>query len=160
MSRKVILISVLVLVLTLALGGCSGKLWRVSFAWPDNYSDWEQQDWGGSITSLPGIGVKLNAWAIGSPVAFDQDFTVTVDLTLNTAEDENVYFGIMIGDANEFHPANYIYSVFSEIGNEGREDWFVQERSALFHGKVDNSTLPSLIRKGFTGGSYKDREQH
>ncbi len=147
MSRKVLLIAALALVLAITSGGCFGKSWKVSFAFPSNYSDWLQQDWGGSIASVPGLGVKLNAWALSSPVAFDQDFTITVNLTLNTAEDEEVYFGILIGDGVGFYPTNYLYSVFSDIGREGSEDWTVHERSAIQHGKVDNSTLPTLIRK-------------
>ena len=54
----------------------------------------------------------------------------------------------MIGDNDEFYPTNFIYSTFSDIGAEGSEDWTVYERSALNHGKVDNSTLPTLLRKG------------
>lgn len=148
MSKKAVLVPALAILLALVAGGCFGKVWKVSFAFPDNYSDWKQQNWSGSITSLPGLGVKLDAWSLSSPVAFDQDFTISVDFTLNTEEEQNVYFGILIGDDDEFYPDNYIYSVFSDIGTEEREDWFVKERSALEHGRVDNSTLPTLVRKG------------
>lgn len=149
MNRKYLLIAALALVLAVASGGCYGKVWKVSFAFPANYSDWGQQGYGGSITSLPGLGVKLHSWALNSPVAFNQDFTVTVDFTLYTDEDEKVFFGILIGDDDKFYPTNYLYSTFSDIGEEDAEDWAVLENGTLDHGKVDNGTLPTLMRIGF-----------
>ena len=92
MSRKAAMILIMALVLAVSSGGCFGKSWRVSFAFPANYSDWGQQDYGGSIASVPGLGVKLNYWALNSPVAFNQDFTITVDLSLYTDADERAFF--------------------------------------------------------------------
>jgi len=150
MKSRLLVIAALAVVLSIALGGCFGNTWKVSFALPNNYSDWAQQDLLGSIESVPAFGVRLNKWALSSPVAFDEDFTITVNFSLITDADETALFGICVGDEKGFFPSNYIYSRFNNIGLEDFEDWWIEDDGASAVRPVDviDSTLPTLLRKG------------
>ena len=112
MKSRIFVIAALAVVLSVVLGGCFGNTWRVSFALPVNYSDWHQEDYDGELNSVSGIGVRLDKWALNSPVAFDEDFTVTVNFILNTDADNTATLGICVGDRAGFFPSNYIYSLF------------------------------------------------
>src|SRR5512133_3605518 len=102
MKNRIFVIVALAIVLSIASGGCFGNTWRVSLALPDNYSDWHQEDYEGELESVPGIGVRLDKWALNSPVAFDEDFTVTVNFILNTDADNTAAFSICVGDRAGF----------------------------------------------------------
>lgn len=150
MKSRIFVIAALAVVLSIMTGGCFGNIWRVSFALPNNYSDWHQEDFGGELDSVTGIGVRLDEWALNSPVAFDEDFTITVNFILNTDADNTATFGICIGDGAGFFPSNYIYSRFSNLGYEDYEDWNVDDDGAgtVIQVEATDSTLPTLLRKG------------
>jgi hypothetical protein len=150
MKSRLIIVVALVAMLSLSLGGCFGNTWTVSFSVPSNYDDWHQEDHDGGLEQLPGIGVRIDRWSLSSPVAFDGDFTATVSFILNTDADSTAMLGICLGDTAGFYPANFIYSIFTDVGNEEYEDWWVEDDGPtnVKVGEVYDSTLPTLLRKG------------
>lgn len=150
MKSRLITVAAIAVMLSISLGGCFGNTWTVSFAVPGNYDDWHQEDHGGGIEQLPGLGVRIDRWSLSSPVAFDGDFTVTAYFAMSTDADSTAILGICLGDSAGFYPANYIYSIFFDVGHEDYEDWWVEDDGStnLKVGEVSDSTLPTLLRKG------------
>ena len=151
MSKKRLLALLLLsLSLTLALGGCFGNTWKVSFRALENFDDWTFAPAGDYWDLVPGIGVRLNGASMSSPVAFTGDFTMTVLFTLNTDEDNTVYFGFYPGDSRSWTPFNAISSFFDDIGSEEGEDWWVSDIGITNDYVADetDTPLPTLLRKG------------
>lgn len=148
--KRLFAFAVLSLTLALVLGGCFGNTWKVSFGNLENFDDWIFSPAGDYWDLIPGIGVKLNSTSMSSPVAFTGDFTMTVLFTLNTDEDETVYFGFYPGDSRAWTPSNAISSFFNHIGSEAGEAWWVDDIGTSNDNVVAESDtpLPSLLRKG------------
>jgi len=151
--KRRLAVTIVAIALVLACAGCGKtETWIFDFATASETEDWVHEEYDdGSATLVTDMGLKLDNHSVCSPVAFTGDFTVTVDLFLDTDASNCAYFECYICDGQFWEPDNMIFSCFENIGtDDDGESLMVTDEGPDRRTEVAGGfgPIPNIVRKG------------
>lgn len=147
MSRTRWLAVIFVLMLLLALAGCT-KTWSVKFNQFTDLSGWLQQDWfpPSSLNLYPN-GLSLDGKILSGPYGFDGDFTFTCAFETTCGIGFTIpYISLFFSDGGYASPSEYLSINLYDVGDITEESYSITSTGST--SLVTGGTIPHLNRIG------------